>query len=65
MEKYKYPLQRHMDLNLKYPELREVLQKFTWQISDEEMIMMNYEVEENKKSESDVAREFLNRKGLI
>ena len=54
-----------MDLNLKYPELREVLQKFTWQISDEEMIMMNYEVEENKKSESDVAREFLNRKGLI
>lgn len=50
---------------MKYPELREVLQKLTGQISDEEMVIMNYEVEESKKSESDVAREFLKKKGLI
>ena len=34
-------------------------------ISNEDMSRLNYEVEEEKKSEQEVAREFLIEKGLL
>ncbi len=49
----------------KYPELEGVLEKLTGQISDEEMIQMNYEVEKENKDPKDVAQQFLKQKGLI
>ena len=49
----------------KYPELRAVLEKLTGQISAEEMIAMNDQVETGGRDPGDVAREFLESKGLI
>lgn len=49
----------------KYPELEEVLNKLANQISDEEMIQLNYYVENDKRDPEEVAREFLLSKGLI
>ncbi len=49
----------------KYPQLENVLNKLSGQISNEEMIQMNYEVEEEKKSPKTVAKEFLDKKGLL
>lgn len=49
----------------KYPELLEVLKKFDNSITDEEMANMNYQVESQGKDPIDVAREFLERKGLL
>ena len=49
----------------KYPELEGVLEKLTGQISDEEMIDMNYQVEKENKDPKDVAEKFLKDKGLI
>ena len=49
----------------KYPELEEVLNMIAGQISDEEMTSMNYEVENDKKDPKDVAKSFLERKGLL
>jgi len=47
------------------PELEEVLNRLAGQISDEEMIAMNYRVEELNENPIKVAREFLEGKGLI
>lgn len=44
--------------------LREVLAKLTRAISTEEMRQMNYEVDANKRSQADVVREWLKRKGF-
>ena len=49
----------------KYPELRGVLDKLTGQISAEEMIAMNDQVETEGHDPKDVAREFLERKNLL
>lgn len=48
-----------------YPELEEVLEMLDGEISNEEMIEMNYLVEIEKKDPKDVAAEFLKKKGLL
>lgn len=49
----------------KYPELEATLEKLTGAISDEEMRSMNYAVEIDKRDEKEVAKEFLEKKGLL
>ena len=49
----------------KYPELEAVLNKLEGKISDDEMIQMNYKVENEKKDPKAVADEFLKSKGLL
>lgn len=53
------------DTLTKYPELEKTLEKLTGAISDEEMRSMNYAVEIEKRDEKEVAREFLEKKGLL
>lgn len=48
----------------KYPELKSVLEKLNGLITEEEMQQMNYEVEVNGKEDQEVARQFLEEKGL-
>ncbi len=48
-----------------HPELEEVLNRLAGAITDEEMIEMNYRVEEENEDPEAVAREFLEEKGLI
>lgn len=49
----------------KYPKLSDTLEKLTGLISDDEMRAMNYAVEVEQKDEKEVAKEFLNSKGLL
>lgn len=49
----------------KYPELEPVLEKLTGQISNEEMVQMNYAVEKENKDPAEVAKAFLEEKGLL
>lgn len=49
----------------KYPIIAEVLGKLEGQITDEEMTEMNYLVDEELRDPKDVAREFLEKKGLL
>lgn len=49
----------------KYPELQDVLNMLAGQISDEEMIQLNYSVEKENKDPKDVAEQFLKEKGLL
>ncbi len=49
----------------KYPELVGVLELLNGMISEEEMQQMNYEVEAGGREDKEVAREFLERKGLL
>jgi glycine betaine/choline ABC-type transport system substrate-binding protein len=49
----------------KYPELKDVIELLTGQISNDEMIDMNYQVEIEKKDPKEVAKEFLIKKGLL
>ena len=55
---------RNETLN-QYPELRSLLAKLGNTIDDNTMLMLNYEVEINKKSPERVAEEFLKSIGLI
>lgn len=48
-----------------YPELEDVLNLLEKNISEKEIISMNYDVEINKKDDFQVAKEFLLKKGLI
>lgn len=48
-----------------YPELKEVLNKLAGQISDDEMVELNYLVEKENLDPKEVARKFLEDKGLI
>ena len=48
----------------KYPELKGVLEKLNGLITEAEMQQMNYEVEVNGKEDKEVARQFLESKGL-
>lgn len=49
----------------KYPELRDILNALANQISDAEMIHMNYLVETDNLDPKKVARDFLEEKGLL
>lgn len=49
----------------KYPELKDVLNKLAGQISDDEMIELNYMVEKENQDPKEVAKKFLEDKGLI
>lgn len=48
-----------------YPELEPVIEKLTGQITNEDMIAMNYAVEVENKDPREVARDFLVEKGLL
>jgi osmoprotectant transport system permease protein len=49
---------------LKYPGMKEALDQLEDLISDTEMAAMNFEIDERKRPISEVAREFLDQKGL-
>lgn len=49
----------------KYPELEEVLNLMEGLISDDEMVAMNYKVDNLNEDPKEVAREFLTEKGLL
>ncbi|MFU2182396.1 ABC transporter permease/substrate-binding protein [Streptococcus pluranimalium] len=49
----------------KYPELEPVLNKLVDKISVEEMTQMNYAVDVEGKSAEDVARQYLEKEGLV
>lgn len=49
----------------KYPKLQGVLEKLNGLISEAEMQQMNYEVEAEGKEDKEVARKFLEAKGLL
>ena len=58
------PVARRTILN-EYPELRKSLAQLENQISNEEMTVMNYQVDEEKKQPEEVAQEFLKNKGFL
>ena len=49
----------------KYPELKGILNKLAGKIDDATMAQLNYEVDEKGRSAADVAKEFLQKQGLI
>ncbi len=49
----------------RYPELSDVMEKFTGIISDSDMALMNYKVEIEGKEPADVAEKFLTESGLL
>jgi osmoprotectant transport system permease protein len=48
-----------------HPELRDVLAKLDDTITDADMAQMNYEVESESRTPEDVAREYLQERGLL
>lgn len=48
-----------------HPELREVLMKMDGILTNDEMMELNFRVENNKEDEKDVAIDFLKQKGLL
>ena len=48
-----------------HPEIKEALQELGGKISDADMQALNYEVDGKHRDVKDVAREFLQRKGLV
>jgi osmoprotectant transport system permease protein len=58
------PLVRE-ELLRRYPDVQPILDRLGGQIDDEAMRRLNFEVAKNKRSEVEVAREFLESKGLI
>lgn len=61
---YAAPIVRNETLK-KYPELIAVLNKLGGKIDDEAMINLNYQIDVEKKSVEEVAKGFLEAKGLI
>ena len=61
---YAAPIVRDDTLN-KYPALKDVLNKLGGKINDETMQDLNYQVDNEKKSVEEVARNFLSENGLI
>lgn len=49
----------------KYPELKDILNKLAEIIDDAMMAQLNYEVDEKGRSTAEVARDFLQKQGLI
>ncbi|VWL84879.1 ABC transporter permease/substrate-binding protein [Oceanivirga miroungae] len=58
------PLLRE-DLIIKYPIIKDVLEKLSGLITEEEMIQMNYDVDVNKKDANTVAKDFLIKNHLL
>ena len=58
------PMMREETLK-KYPKLKEILEKLSGKISDEEMSTMNYRVSVKGERVEDVAREYLRNAGII
>ena len=58
------PMMREETLK-KYPKLKEILEKLSGKISDEEMSTMNYRVSVKGEKAEDVAREYLRNTGII
>ena len=58
------PIMREETLK-KYPELKNILEKLSGKISDEEMSSMNYRVSVKGEKAEDVAREYLKKAGII
>lgn len=54
-----------MDTLEEHPELEEIINRLGDAITEDEMIAMNYRVEEENEDPEAVAREFLEEKGLI
>lgn len=54
-----------MEVLQNFPELRQVLNLLAGAINNETMQQLNYEVDENKRSPKEVAREFLVTKGFL
>lgn len=48
-----------------YPEIVDALNKLSGKISDDEMRQMNYEVNVMDRSAEEVAREYLEKEGLL
>ena len=61
---YAAPVVRSDTLN-KYPELKGILNKLAGKIDNKTMAQLNYEVDEKGRQASDVAREFLQKSGLL
>lgn len=53
------------DVLKRFPQVGAALKKLAGQIDDDAMRQLNYEVAVNKRSEVDVVREFLGKKGLL
>src|SRR5262249_24770531 len=51
------------DVLQRFPQIEPALKKLAGQIDDDAMRQLNYEVAVNKRSEAEVAREFLVKKG--
>ena len=49
----------------KYPEIKPLIEKLNGMLDDETMTNLNYQVEVENKNPQDVARKFLEEKGLI
>ena len=49
----------------KHPELEKILNKLSGKITEKEMTEMNYKVDVDGKSAYDVAKEYLQKEGLI
>jgi len=49
----------------KYPQIKEPLNKLSGKITEDEMRKMNYEVNVEGKSSKDVAKEYLEKEGLL
>ena len=58
------PMMREETLK-KYPELKNILEKLSGKISDEEMSSMNYRVSVKGEKAEDVTREYLKKAGII
>lgn len=61
---YAAPIIRNEILK-KYPELEGVLNKLAGQISDDDMTQLNYQIDVEKKDVEEVAKAFLQSKGLL
>lgn len=60
---YAAPLARE-DILIEFPVLRKIFEKIAGQITEEDMMQMNYEVDREKRSPSSVAREYLSDIGF-
>lgn len=60
---YAAPLVREETLE-KYPQLQSIFEQLAGKISEEEMMQMNYAVDQEKKVPREVARDFLKRSGV-
>lgn len=61
---YAAPIIRNETLE-KHPELETILNELAGMISDEEMQQMNYQAESENKTFKEIARNFLEEKGLL